>query len=289
MAHVADLVDRKVATASPAGYENQIRALASHPRVFDVFHSLGYDVVAIASGFEEVALRGADRFVDTGQINELETRILGNTIIAPAIQLLAPDWFADQHRSRVVSVLQAAATVGRESHERPRLVLVHVPSPHAPIVFAADGSAVPMSDLANFFDDTFVHRPIPRPAALAQYAGQVAHVDDLAVAAVDAVLAIPGPPPVVLILSDHGSAAGVSWADVAGSDLDERTATLFAAYTPGVPGLFPDDITLVNVFGLLFQGYFGRQYATQPNTSYRWEQHLIDLVPIDLPSAAPAQ
>lgn len=286
MAHMGDLVDRGIATASPNGYTTQIRALSTNPRVFGVFRDLGYEVVAVASGFEEVALRGADRFVDTGQVNELETRTLGNTLIAPAIQLLDADWFAEQQRSRVVSVFEAAASISREPHDRPRFVIVHVPSPHAPIVFAADGSAVPMSDLPNFFDDTFAHRALPRAEALAQYAGQLAHVDDLALKALDLVLASGATPPVVLVLSDHGSAAGVRWDHIASSDLDERTANLFAAYTPGVPELFPPNVTLVNVFGLLLQAYFGRDFQPQPDTSYRWENTFVDLVPIELPEGS---
>jgi hypothetical protein len=285
MAPLSAIVDVRLAAASSSGFTAQIRPVASNPRVFKEFRARGYEVIAIASGFEEVALRGADRFIDTGQINELETRTLGNTVVAPAIQLVAPDWFADQQRSRVVSVFEAAVAVAGESRDRPRFVVVHVPSPHAPIVFAADGSAVPMSDLPNFFDDTFTHRTAPRQEALAQYAGQVAHIDDLALDALDRVLAAPMPR-VVLVVSDHGSAAGVRWDDLLGSDLDERTANLFAAYTPGRPDVFPSDISLVNVFGLLFEEYFGRDYDPQPNTAYRWKDSLVDEIPIPLPRAS---
>jgi hypothetical protein len=199
--------------------------------------------------------------------------------------MIDSDWFAAQQRARVVAVFDAAQEVSREPHARPRLVVVHVPSPHAPIVFAADGSAVPMPDLANFFDDTFGHRAMPHEQALAQYAGQLAHVDQLAVAAIDEVLAAEASPPVVLILSDHGSAAGVSWDDLDASDLDERTANLFAALTPGRSGIFPADVTLVNVFGLLTESYFGRPYDPMPNTAYRWNRSLVDEVPIALPTA----
>ena len=285
MTHVADLVDREAAAASTSAYTYEIRPFASDPRVFRLYRSLGYEVIAVASGFEEVALRGADRFIDTGQVNELETRVLGNTAIAPAIQMIDADWFAAQQRARVVAVFDAASEISREPHARPRLVVAHVPSPHAPIVFAADGSAVSMSDLANFFDDTFTHRALPRPQALAQYTGQLAHVDRLALAAIDEVLAGESTPPVILVFSDHGSAAGVSWDDLNASDLDERTANLFAAFTPGHSAVFPPDVTLVNVFGLLTESYFGREYDPLPNTAYRWHHSLVPDVPIALPTA----
>jgi sulfatase-like protein len=285
MSHIADLVDREAAATSSRPYTYLIRPFASDSSVFRLYRSLGYEVIAISSGFEEVALRGADRFIDTGQVNELETRVLGNTAIAPGIQMIDADWFAAQQRARVVAVLDAAAEVARESHARPRLVVAHVPSPHAPIVFAADGSAVSMTDLANFFDDTFVHRALPREQALAGYAGQLAHVDQLALAAIDDVLAGASAPPIILVLSDHGSAAGVSWDDLNDSDLDERTANLFAAMTPGRSGVFPPDVTLVNVFGLLTESYFGRSYDPLPNTAYRWGDSTFPDVPIALPTA----
>jgi hypothetical protein len=289
MGHIADIVDHQAASATVSGYTSEIRRLASNGLVFDEFRRLGYEVVVVASGFEEVALRGADRYVDTGQINELEVRTVGNTVVAPAIQLVASDWFADQHRSRVVAVIEAATQLAHEAHDRPRFVVAHVPSPHAPIVFGADGSAVPMHDLANFYDDTFTNRPGPKDVELARYAGQVSHIDTLVLPVVDEIIAGATTPPIILLLSDHGSAARVTWADLKGSDLDERTANLFAAYTPGRSGLFPADLSLVNVFGLLFESYFGREYTPEPNTAYRWTNVFLNGVPIDLPKPAPAK
>lgn len=289
MGHVGDIVDTDAVSASASGYTSEIRRLSSNGLVMERFGELGYETIAIASGFEEVALRGADRFIDTGQLNELEVRTIGNTAVAPAIQLVAPDWFADQHRARIASVFEAATLVPHEVHERPRFVIVHVPSPHAPIVFGADGTAVPMTDLANFYDDTFTHRAGPRDAELAKYAAQVSHIDDLALPLVDEILDAASTPPVVLVVSDHGSGAGLAWKDLAGSDLDERTAILFAAYTPGRSGVFPSDISLVNVFGLLFQAYFGRDYEPQPDTAYGWDEFPLGLVPISLPEDAPSR
>jgi hypothetical protein len=146
-----------------------------------------------------------------------------------------------------------------------------------------------MSDLVNFYDDTFTHRPGTKEENLARYAGQVSHIDALALPVVDAILAGATTPPIILVLSDHGSAAGLTWSDLKGSDLDERTANLFAAYTPGRSRVFPSDLTLVNVFGLLFQAYFGREYTPQPDTAYRWENVFLNLVPIELQEPVPTK
>ena len=50
MARVSDLVDRKTAAASAMAYTIQVRPLASDSRVFRLYRSLGYEVVAIALG-----------------------------------------------------------------------------------------------------------------------------------------------------------------------------------------------------------------------------------------------
>jgi hypothetical protein len=97
---------------------------------------------------------------------------------------------------------------------------------------------------------------------------------------VDRILAASREPPVIVLLSDHGSGLGMNWDDVAHSDLDERTANLFAALTPGRQQVFRHDVTLVNVFGTLFGAYYGIDIARQSDTMYRWDDRMTSLIPI---------
>ena len=105
--------------------------------------------------------------------------------------------------------------------------------------------------------------------------------------AVDRILAASGTPPVIILLSDHGSGSGLNWEDLAHSDLDERSANLLATYTPGHPDVFPDNITLVNVFGTFLRAYYGIDVPRQPDGIYRWDNGLTHLIPISSPLAAP--
>ena len=50
--------------------------------------------------------------------------------------------------------------------------------------------------------------------------------------------------------------------------------------------MFRDDITLVNVFGTLFNAYFGTDIAAKPDTIYRWDDRLTHLIPISSSFAA---
>lgn len=113
-----------------------------------------------------------------------------------------------------------------------------------------------------------------------RYVGQVEHLNDLVIDAVDGILAASARPPVILLLSDHGSGSRLTWTDLAHSDLDERSANLLATYTPGRTGVFRDDTTLVNVFGTLFNAYFGTEIAAKPDTIYRWDDTLTHLVTV---------
>ena len=46
---------------------------------------LGYETVAISSGFEEVIVRSVDRLIDTGQANEYELVFARESAIGSAI------------------------------------------------------------------------------------------------------------------------------------------------------------------------------------------------------------
>jgi hypothetical protein len=72
----------------------------------------------------------------------------------------------------------------------------------------------------------------------------------------------------VILFSDHGPQEYFDPVAPSAAELDERSANLFAARTPGHPGLFPDDITLVNVIPTLSNAYLGTALPLEPNESW---------------------
>ena len=68
--------------------------------------------------------------------------------------------------------------------------------------------------------------------------------------------------------------------------------SFFVARTPGHPGLFPADMTPVNLLPRLLNAYAGANLPLAPETSYWtdleqvWSHGVIDLVPVD--EAVPA-
>jgi hypothetical protein len=255
-----------------------VRRQISDNRAFSAFHDAGFRTVSIASGFEEVSIRDVDRYVDTGQLNEFEILFLRTTGARALLEGPLAGLLSAQHRDRVRGVLGAVADVLDEAADRPRLVFAHVPSPHAPFVFGQPSDR--SLDLRTYFEDAAAQRGMSRAEYEATYVAQLRVVSTLTIEALDRVLERRSRPTAVVLLSDHGSAAGMDWNDVEGSDLRERSANLLAFRSPGVSLDVADGMTLVNVFPTLLDAYAGVHLPRQPDTSYAWSGGYFDLVEI---------
>ena len=270
--------------ALPVGdvhHVREARSLINHNEVFREVRARGYETIAMASGFEEVSLRTADRYIDTGQVNEVELLSMRSTTVAAIVSAVAPQVFADQQRARIDSLFGEVEQVAAEAHQRPRFVFAHIPSPHAPVVFRADGSPVEAVDLSTFYDDRATRKGLTSEQYGELYTGQVAYLNGRVLRTIDAVLASAARPPVIVLFSDHGSANGFRPEDLVNSDIDERSANLVAALTPGREKVLGDSISLVNLFGVLFDSYFGTHHVRQPDTVYRWTgASIFNVVPV---------
>lgn len=239
-----------------------VRRTINENSAFSFLRDRGYTIATTGSGFEQYSLRGSDVYLDEGQLNEFEIKLLNSTFLGDVVSLLAPDFGSSQQRARIASGLQDAAEMAASPSSQPRLIFVHVPAPHQPSVFAADGSGVAVPINADFYNDSGPGRHLTPSAFARAYTAEVQHLNELVLAAVDGIVRASESPPVIVVLSDHGSASDVDWAvtqihDASPQDLHERLSSFFAAYTPGKSGVFPDDISPVNVFRDLFDAYFG--------------------------------
>lgn len=281
MAHIADLDWPHGLVPTDPNYHVALRERVNENEAFRLLREHSYRITALASGFADVNVRGADRFIDTGQPNEFELWMLRATGLAGIVTAADPDLFASLHRARVNAMFDKLPELAAERAAGPRLVFVHLPSPHAPFVFGPSGEPTPPGTLDVFFEDTAIGRGLSRSQYARAYTGQAAYIDRRAIETIDRITAASATPPVILVMSDHGSAAGFDWHDIEGSDINERSANLFAALTPGRGGVFDDAITPVNVFPRLFNAYFGLTIPDRPNTVYRWKgESLLDVVPV---------
>lgn len=76
------------------------------------------------------------------------------------------------------------------------------------------------------------------------------------------------PAAVAIVFSNHGPRAYLDQSDLAGSDLHAVFANLVAARTPGRNGLYPANVTTVNLLSILFNAYLDTILPTAPNRTF---------------------
>jgi hypothetical protein len=247
--------------------EPTLRSTLNRNPVFDLLRVRGYEIVTSAPPYEDVTLRSADRYLDDGQVNEFELHVLRSTALLDVIDRLAPDFLSEQHRQRLLSGFRHIQLEAERSVPAPRFVFVHVAGPHMPAVFDADGHPVRAPNTFNFYSDTIIDRDIDAAEFGRQYVAQLRYLDELTLGAVEQIVT-RDPDAVVIVFSDHGSRSRTDFREVGASDIDEAFSNLFAARTPGHDDLFPDNVTLVNLFPILFNGYFELDLPTHPDRTF---------------------
>lgn len=257
-AQISDLA----ADVPPSAALRTLSHLINSGRRVDVFREAGYEIVSIPSAFASAALQRADRYLDTGHLTEFEFSLLRTGFLRNVLPGLQRTWQMDDHRSAVKGVFSNLHRVAREPSSHPRLVFAHVLSPHAPVAFAADGSAVDGPEClpadCNMWailgtGDSLLERQ--------QQVDQVAFVDSQALAVVDVIESHARRPPVIVLFSDHGLRSS--------SDDGESLRNLLAWKAPGHPGLFPDHATPVNLLTRLANAYLDAGLPLASEESFR--------------------
>lgn len=235
--------------------------------VLQAFRGQGYEVVSISAGFEGVALRQADRFIDSGQLNEFEWNLLKLSGLAPIIDLVQPTLLADQHRARVLATFEALSALAGERAGRPRLVFAHLPIPHSPQVFGPAGEPQDVQGLRMPFIDRDEYVVLGPEEYGRRLAGQISYVNRRVLGAVDAIVE-RDPRAVIVVFSDHGSGIR-EFTDIGGSsDVDLRTANLLAVRSPGAAGIIEDRSTLVNLLPRILRAYAGSGPSDVPEAIF---------------------
>jgi len=242
----------------------------------------GYELVAFASSFEEPALRSVDRWIDTGDLNEFEVNLFRRTILRPILPLVAPDWVSSSYRSRVETQFRQLAAIAAERSDRPKFVFGHLPTPHAPWFYHADGTPRTVLDIETMWAEMPANTGLDQQTLIEGYSGQVSWVDRRVVESIDEIVANSARPPVMLVFGDHGS-----WIGSDGGDYRLRFLPLFAARMPDGGAPFPDDIQLTNLFPVLFNDLFGDDIPlVDESPSYMYRSGDFDLVAVPDPNGA---
>jgi hypothetical protein len=258
-------------------------AVVQENPLFDYLHSKDYEIAGIASGFAQLSLREADDFITSGNINEFEIAILRRTILGDLVNVAAPDFISSQYRDRIDATW---ATLGRLAAERPghpRFVFAHVPSPHPPWVFNADGSPRTSPDIHTIYEDSPDTTGLTDAQLKAGYGGSVQALWQPVLRTIDEIDRASAVPPVIVVFGDHGS-----WVGALPGDVRLRFLPILAGRVPGQRDPLPDDESLVNVFPDLLNPLFGATFPrVDPAPSFMFSARgEYDLHQLDDPNGA---
>ena len=123
----------------PARDLRRLRAVLDDAPAFAEFRAAGYRVTVVDPGYAHTELRRVDRFIAQPGPAELSLVLMKGTRLHRVIEAVAPGTMNRLARGRIEDAFSAAERIGAETSSGPRLVFVHVPAPHPPWVFEADG------------------------------------------------------------------------------------------------------------------------------------------------------
>ena len=241
-------------------------------RFFADIRGLGYEVVAVSPGWEHVALRQADHFIDTGQPNEFEWTLLQVTSARALIEALLPESAADLQRARVLGAFDSTEGVAQDDATKPRLVLTHVAAPHTPLLFGHDGSPTEVRGMRILYAESVEVSRLGWQEYVRRLDGQIAFLSARTLKCVDRIIALD-PGAVIVVFSDHGSGVRDDPEIPGAVDADLRTANLLAVRSPGRTGIIEDRSTLANVLPRLLRAYAGIGPPDMPETIYVSADH----------------
>lgn len=144
----------------------------------------------------------------------------------------------------------------------PKFVFAHFVLPHHPYLFDRDGRILRNAVVSNQFE---FQKQLWEDRG--SYREQLEFVNRKVLEAVDALVARPGPAPIIVIVSDHGP--GLVRNQSEQSHYAIRFANLGAYYLPGAPpDLMPVDGTAINQFRRILGYYFGANLPPLPDRHF---------------------
>lgn len=183
------------------------------------------------------------------------------------------------HRNWILKQFQALEQI--PGIPGPKFVFIHIIAPHPPFVFDEIGMPLnPGWDYTIFDGSAYQGSKIEY---LEGYRKQIQYINSLVLSTVGTILHGTESPPLIILQSDHGPGAFLSYSSIEMTCLYERTSILNAFYFPdqNYSSLY-ESITPVNTFRALFDNYFSASYGLLQDKSFysSWSRP-YDFIEID--------
>jgi hypothetical protein len=282
MRYLDEVDDVAAHIGSQADYHGLLRYAATSGPAWTALRDAGYEIVTAPPGWEHVRLDGAsDRVVNDGQITDLERSLLEQTWLMDVVTLISPNLITDGLRDRLVSSFAALDNYAAGDREQPSFLFLHVPGPHPPLVVDAEGNAVPVDARALGADDPAAMHLTPEEY-VARWEDELQYLNERVLQSIDRLQAADRST-LIVVMADHGYVQ-----EIREDDPGARLSNLFAAYTPGAPGLLEDAPTPVNLMPRLLDEYLGTDFPESPDRYFLSPGPLEPLVltEIEEPSVA---
>jgi hypothetical protein len=224
-----------------------LRDAIVHSSAMDELHDAGYHLQALP-GFEDGVRIPSDTLFESPLIGDFERHVLESGAAAGVLDLVAPDWIADQYRARITDAFARWPRLGSEGGS---LVFGHVMLPHVPFVFDADGPR-PMPEC---YPRCWFWSPWSRPFTDDEFAALLGpELEWLNAQVLKAVDRLPRDS-VIVLMGDHGLRIAFG---------PEALRTFLAARTLGHQRLFGDQPSPMQWFARLINTYAGTSMAEGP-------------------------
>jgi len=219
----------------------------------------GYEIVHLRSTWGATSVNPyADREI------RCESSVYNNEFVRAVAE---SSWFGAFHTKAGVDLAHCnlanfRALQSLPPSQQPRFVFAHFVLPHHPYLFDKDGRILRNAVVSNQFEfqkQLWEDRD--------SYRDQLQFVNRKVIETVDALLAKPGPRPIIVIESDHGPGFAKGLSEV--SYYAIRFANFGAYYLPGAPAdLMPSAGSAVNQFRRILSHYFDADLPPLPDRHF---------------------
>lgn len=231
---------------------------------------IGYETIAIAVDFENINDDNVDLYFYPlpVQLNSFEKYLIQTSplrILSPVIEKFSLINTYSSHRRLINYSFEKLSEI--PSIEGPKFIYSHITSPHPPFVFAEDGEAIEPFYEYSFFDGSDF--PGSKSQYIDGYISQLKYINKKLEEVIDAIIKQSENPPIIIIMSDHGSRLYVDFSDFENSCHSEGYSNFMALYLPDIkPEEIPSDISSVNLFRIIFNNYFSTGFGLLDNKYY---------------------
>lgn len=238
--------------------------MTKNSQVQKFLNKLGYAFVNFNSGHGATAsMRGADKQIECGRVNEFHVLFYRSTIFGPYdkhLRKLGISPIANDLRSKILCQFNTLPEIHKQ-FERPVFILNHILAPHPPFVFGSEGEEISKSALKYDGHEAWKDR--------AHYLGQLLFVNLKLKTAINKILSESKTPPIIILQGDHGPASLEDINNPTSEALRERMGILNSYYLPNLKIEKPyDNLSPVNTFRFIFNSYFGTNLSLLEDKAY---------------------